>query len=102
MIRRPPRSTLFPYTTLFRSSGAHRPTREWPSGRKDRSRMATTRDREVGLRGDVHQAQQLGGWCRAVGVDEADDVAGAATERLGEIGRAHVWTPGTVQTRMPA
>src|SRR2546421_5561448 len=28
MIRRPPRSTLFPYTTLFRSSiaaGAHRP-----------------------------------------------------------------------------
>src|SRR4051812_49777338 len=24
MIRRPPRSTLFPYTTLFRSDGAHR------------------------------------------------------------------------------
>src|SRR5256885_2440935 len=24
MIRRPPRSTLFPYTTLFRSCGAHR------------------------------------------------------------------------------
>src|SRR5256885_12878452 len=23
MIRRPPRSTLFPYTTLFRSSGQH-------------------------------------------------------------------------------
>src|SRR3712207_8046938 len=23
MIRRPPRSTLFPYTTLFRSSGMH-------------------------------------------------------------------------------
>src|SRR3712207_8295481 len=29
MIRRPPRSTLFPYTTLFRSHapGAHRPAR---------------------------------------------------------------------------
>src|SRR5258705_9698602 len=27
MIRRPPRSTLFPYTTLFRSP-AHRPARE--------------------------------------------------------------------------
>src|SRR2546430_13402251 len=26
MIRRPPRSTLFPYTTLFRSSSRHR----WP------------------------------------------------------------------------
>src|SRR2546430_6110164 len=25
MIRRPPRSTLFPYTTLFRSDGAGRP-----------------------------------------------------------------------------
>src|SRR3712207_8988486 len=25
MIRRPPRSTLFPYTTLFRSEGAHVP-----------------------------------------------------------------------------
>src|SRR3712207_8486986 len=24
MIRRPPRSTLFPYTTLFRSAGGHR------------------------------------------------------------------------------
>src|SRR5947209_16495266 len=26
MIRRPPRSTLFPYTTLFRSTGIKRPT----------------------------------------------------------------------------
>src|SRR3712207_8788794 len=25
MIRRPPRSTLFPYTTLFRSHAGHRP-----------------------------------------------------------------------------
>src|SRR5256885_16922574 len=30
MIRRPPRSTLFPYTTLFRSAGAVRPTVEIP------------------------------------------------------------------------
>src|SRR3712207_7363694 len=32
MIRRPPRSTLFPYTTLFRShpdAGGHRLTRYW-------------------------------------------------------------------------
>src|SRR3712207_8720345 len=28
MIRRPPRSTLFPYTTLFRSAGARVPDRE--------------------------------------------------------------------------
>src|SRR5256885_4983566 len=32
MIRRPPRSTLFPYTTLFRSSGRLRPKRRDLSG----------------------------------------------------------------------
>src|SRR2546430_3007486 len=32
MIRRPPRSTLFPYTTLFRSNGlvSHADTDVWP------------------------------------------------------------------------
>src|SRR5258706_7981934 len=30
MIRRPPRSTLFPYTTLFRSSGRAAPNRDPP------------------------------------------------------------------------
>src|SRR2546429_9065681 len=33
MIRRPPRSTLFPYTTLFRSL-TMRPKIEWPDGKK--------------------------------------------------------------------
>src|SRR5215203_3456664 len=32
MIRRPPRSTLFPYTTLFRSS---RPTGTWPESARE-------------------------------------------------------------------
>src|SRR2546428_6593828 len=32
MIRRPPRSTLFPYTTLFRS---HQGLRAWRSGRRE-------------------------------------------------------------------
>src|SRR6266705_5772908 len=42
MIRRPPRSTLFPYTTLFRSarpccsSSAGPTTAGWPPGRADR------------------------------------------------------------------
>src|SRR2546426_9600329 len=31
MIRRPPRSTLFPYTTLFRSPLAHQPGAFWES-----------------------------------------------------------------------
>src|SRR5690349_16492844 len=30
MIRRPPRSTLFPYTTLFRSTASCAPPRRWP------------------------------------------------------------------------
>src|SRR5256885_9823943 len=30
MIRRPPRSTLFPYTTLFRSTVAPKATVAWP------------------------------------------------------------------------
>src|SRR5690606_40287569 len=35
MIRRPPRSTLFPYTTLFRSLVAERALVETPLGRAD-------------------------------------------------------------------
>src|SRR5438552_9075195 len=38
MIRRPPRSTLFPYTTLFRSRGSGRPA----PARRGRSRATTS------------------------------------------------------------
>src|SRR6266496_6085311 len=39
MIRRPPRSTLFPYTTLFRSrSRANRRRKFWPAVRRLRSK----------------------------------------------------------------
>src|SRR5205809_4641841 len=44
MIRRPPRSTLFPYTTLFRSSGCNasasavRPSERYPSSLVTRMR----------------------------------------------------------------
>src|SRR6185369_17701784 len=34
MIRRPPRSTLFPYTTLFRSGGQPGPIRSVPAPRR--------------------------------------------------------------------
>src|SRR5216683_7138386 len=36
MIRRPPRSTLFPYTTLFRSASARRPARSPGSASRGR------------------------------------------------------------------
>src|SRR2546422_4488166 len=41
MIRRPPRSTLFPYTTLFRS--VQPPTRPWATGRRASGRTPTRR-----------------------------------------------------------
>src|SRR2546430_9214558 len=34
MIRRPPRSTLFPYTTLFRSAGRHPPKNMRPARKR--------------------------------------------------------------------
>src|SRR3712207_7244586 len=37
MIRRPPRSTLFPYTTLFRSESHARAAKAWSNGYFDRS-----------------------------------------------------------------
>src|SRR5438046_6956186 len=44
MIRQPPKSTLFPYTTLFRSARARRPS--GPAARRDRSqRVGAVRDR---------------------------------------------------------
>src|SRR3712207_8121031 len=44
MIRRPPRSTLFPYTTLFRSWAGGRMPDEWPRNTDDfpYSRMRTS------------------------------------------------------------
>src|SRR3712207_7477989 len=43
MIRRPPRSTLFPYTTLFRSAGVVRGGRGRVRGRAPRDRAAAER-----------------------------------------------------------
>src|SRR2546422_8555431 len=57
MIRRPPRSTLFPYTTLFRSR--HR----LPEG------LAHPQDRAVRQRPDPRRSRP------AAGVDRAEDVA---------------------------
>src|SRR5436190_13247588 len=60
MIRRPPRSTLFPYTTLFRSQiGARR--RSSPTTRCRLSRAASsesrTDDRSAGSRSEEHTSE---------------------------------------------
>src|ERR1041384_8462215 len=46
MIRRPPRSPLFPYTTLFRSRGAARRDRRHPRGRRRADAAAPARSEE--------------------------------------------------------
>src|SRR2546422_6606725 len=54
MIRRPPRSTLFPYTTLFRSLGVlhrRRRARVARAARRDRGRAARGLRGRRGLRG---------------------------------------------------
>src|SRR2546427_13040243 len=86
MIRRPPRSTLFPYTTLFRSRGegapdraqagkeilslAHRLPRRAQAGRRgaDAEGEADAGDRVVG-QGDAPQGEP-----RASARDEAEGV----------------------------
>src|SRR2546423_4119519 len=50
MIRRPPRSTLFPYTTLFRSLGRDGAAAGGGRGRKPRHRACSARGRLVAVR----------------------------------------------------
>src|SRR2546426_2576565 len=68
MIRRPPRSTLFPYTTLFRSRGRRRPELprycrrrypRWPSaGRPDRNDGSRSGTRAaLPLRSEEHTSE---------------------------------------------
>src|SRR3712207_7863106 len=68
MIRRPPRSTLFPYTTLFRSQKQDRPGHEVcadPDRREHLMRLIKTRETCVpSLRGAV-------GHCASI---ERDDI----------------------------
>src|SRR3712207_6893836 len=52
MIRRPPRSTLFPYTTLFRSGTPPVPPRD----RGRRCRFGTHGPRTAGRRSCIHEA----------------------------------------------
>src|SRR2546421_3256877 len=70
MIRRPPRSTLFPYTTLFRSSGRRtprHPTKSKSGGKRhdeatfDQSRTSERRraDRMAGVGGGGDPATAL-------------------------------------------
>src|SRR5256885_5280624 len=55
MIRRPPRSTLFPYTTLFRSRAAGR--RPAPRAAADTSRLRRRARRSPRTRSEEHTSE---------------------------------------------
>src|SRR2546422_3923891 len=59
MIRRPPRSTLFPYTTLFRSllKVLNHPRIALRSATQDRQITAIRRRYSVGLRSEEHTSE---------------------------------------------
>src|SRR5688572_32144360 len=60
MIRRPPRSTLFPYTTLFRSAPARRETAgPRPGSRRspDRGHRTRSRRRDTPHRSEEHTSE---------------------------------------------
>src|SRR2546427_4399726 len=58
MIRRPPRSTLFPYTTLFRSRGARIPPPDAPEGGGRLARGLPVRVRQGGRpRSEEHTSE---------------------------------------------
>src|SRR2546429_6916800 len=58
MIRRPPRSTLFPYTTLFRSPARETPEEEVQSSRKSILRVTSeVRDAWVAHRSEEHTSE---------------------------------------------
>src|SRR2546427_8830547 len=57
MIRRPPRSTLFPYTTLFRSRPARERPRSWRRGCNPPSRSPSPGSPPRGSRSEEHTSE---------------------------------------------
>src|SRR3712207_8527600 len=60
MIRRPPRSTLFPYTTLFRSLCARLPARDLDAARPDDTRARSDGRAAEGVRHTASVANRRG------------------------------------------
>src|SRR5256885_17194621 len=79
MIRRPPRSTLFPYTTLFRSVGIGRPRRSVPARRSPGVRVADLQHRAGRWQaaGVVVAAQQLAVEREVLGVGKGFSAPGS-------------------------
>src|SRR3712207_9525482 len=81
MIRRPPRSTLFPYTTLFRS---------------DDNRISIEDDTNVAFTEDVGKRYEAYGW-HVQRVDDGEDLA--AVDRAFAAAKAETGRPSLVVLR---
>src|SRR2546425_10191136 len=97
MIRRPPRSTLFPYTTLFRSAlEARRVVRvehahDGPSRLSERAHPPGMRARTGGCEFSQHTPAVIGG---GAAVDQA--VLFEAIDQLGDVGAPAVLARGGI------
>src|SRR3712207_7750670 len=99
MIRRPPRSTLFPYTTLFRSTGADLTLATLPGQAEE----------EETVKGDAFQIRKFqgGGWAHHryqhnaenKWVHNADDVAKVITSMARRLSPRFVLVAGDVRAR---
>src|SRR2546430_16336113 len=80
MIRRPPRSTLFPYTTLFRSAGKPLLRRVW-----ERSMHAENLDLVIIATDDMRIAESAFNWGAEVALTSRKHRSG--TDRVAEVAR---------------
>src|SRR2546429_7405862 len=98
MIRRPPRSTLFPYTTLFRSARLG----PAPVGRRLCSTHQYLRRNDERRRGGrvVSHRRALVAVHRVGSRAEAARGGRGRRRRGDEVRKAHAWTPVTATTRM--
>src|SRR6266849_5304764 len=85
MIRRPPRSTLFPYTTLFRSRSAGGPRAQPALYERDDDRKAARQDRKSTRLNSSHEWISYAAFClkkkRPVAARHAGREPGAAIAR---------------------
>src|SRR2546427_8677018 len=99
MIRRPPRSTLFPYTTLFRSHERRRPVEPAPAP-AEAARRRRPAHPEACERADAEVAPALGARLLPEGLVALDHAPAGPGERQAEqAGRAVPRVVGAEQTR---
>ena len=102
MIRRPPRSTLFPYTTLFRSDALTKVEALQEQYNTLSDQLTTAEKAWKQETADLKQEQQTIALQINDLLEKRKTHAAKIEAKPLEIGRAHVWTPVTDVSRMPS